>query len=180
MEKNPSRRERHFGPAFNTDIDNAVLVERTHIRVNQSTAGEFFKIAHLPLQLVWKPQIVSVQKRDVIAIGLPYPTISGGGLTTVNLIDIPDLIMITSQHSSSVIRRAIIYHDDLFGRPGLPKHTLKSRGDIRSIVVNWNNRTNGNSSHCYFLIALPQPYFPSHIASRAGALKSFLSRSHLC
>ena len=88
--------------------------------------------------MVGIPAIILVQERDQIAMSMIDADVPGSGLTGVRLLNQANLVILgkAPDFLGTVIRRAVVNHDDLICRQGLGDDTSKSLLDEIFTVYN--------------------------------------------
>src|ERR1017187_9929067 len=83
------------------------------------------KGGELPLNLVWREKIIRIQKLDIVPLTMPISIVLACRKTTILCRDNRDPSRGEfTRNFRGPIRGPVIYHDDLFARPGLSKGRL--------------------------------------------------------
>src|SRR5579875_608627 len=102
---------------------------------------------NLPCELLRMPEVVGVQKRDVLAFGDAYPAVASGGNSSVGGPEHPDTcIGDRGRNVGGTVAGAIVYHDGFKVGVGLGDQRPERLADRLRRVVGGDN--NCDASHC--------------------------------
>lgn len=119
------------------------LVEEIDVGRTEPVLRTAIQQSRLPFQFFRIPEVVGIEKRDILAPG------AGDGLVLRRRNPLPFLPKpsqsppVGIQDIGRSVRGASVGHDDLLGRQSLPENAVERLPDIGGVVQTRNNHTNG-------------------------------------